>query len=500
MLKRVLIANRGEIAVRIQRACRELGVATVAVHSEPDATAPHVTGADAAVCLGPGPSVESYLRADKILEAAKATGADAIHPGYGFLAENADFARQVEDAGLVFIGPTPHAVEAMGDKVRSRHRVAAVGVPVTPACPEPPTDLAALTRAADDVGYPLLVKASAGGGGKGMRLVRHADELEQAFQAAGREAQAAFGDPRVFLERYVERPRHVEIQVFGDAHGNLIHLGERECSIQRRHQKIIEESPSPVVDPDLRRRMAEAALLAARSVDYRGAGTVEFLLDQDGSFYFLEMNTRLQVEHPITEWVTGVDLVQAQLRVAAGETLWLRQDDIDLRGHAIEARLCAEDPMQGFRPTPGLIVGLREPRGPGIRWDAGVCAGYEVTPLYDSLLAKLSVHAPTRAAACERMAVALSETAVLGCTTNLSFLKTIVEHPAFRAGATHTHFIDDHLANWPGASQHRLAAAIAAALAQPLGLGAKSAAAAGETTPSVWEGLGAWRLGGGGRA
>jgi len=510
MFHRVLIANRGEIAIRVMRACREMGIETIAVYSEADAVAPHVAQADHAVCIGRPPSTESYLSIPRLIDAARSTGADAVHPGYGFLAENAGFARAVEDAGLIFIGPSADAIAAMGDKTLARRTVAAAGVPVVPAEDDPlglgpshrseagvtSADRAALAAAATRLGYPLLIKAAAGGGGKGMRVVRDASELETSFQAAAREAQGAFGDNRLFLERYVERPRHIEVQVLADHHGNIVHLGERECSIQRRHQKLIEETPSPAVDATLRRRMTDAAVAAARSVGYRNAGTVEFLLAPDGAFYFLEMNTRLQVEHPITELVTGIDLVHAQLRIAADERLWLRQEDIVARGHAIECRICAEDPAQQFLPRPGRIVSLIEPHGPGIRVDSGIAAGYEVPLYYDPLLAKLSVWDETRDAARHRMIAALQDYVILGCTTGIPFLIDVLEHPAFAGGETHTHFIADHFPTWSGREQHRTIAAIAAAIDATRRQRSGSAEQpAGAASASPWSTLGHWRLG-----
>ncbi len=494
-MRKVLIANRGEIAIRIARGCRELGIASVAVYSDADAEAPHVRAADEAAHLGASPSSESYLNIPRLLETAKQTGADAIHPGYGFLAENAGFARAVVDAGLIFIGPTADVIAAMGDKTNARRLAVAAGVPVVPAEENPPSDIAALRKRAADIGYPVLIKAAAGGGGKGMRIVHTAGELADAFASAGREATSAFGDGRLFLERYVERPRHVEIQVLADHHGNIIHLGERECSVQRRHQKIVEETPSPAVGPDLRRRMTEAAIAVARQVGYRSAGTIEFLLAPDGNFYFLEMNTRLQVEHPITEWVTGVDLLQAQLRIAMGETLWLSQADVAPRGHSIECRICAEDPAQQFLPRPGPILSLREPKGPGIRLDSGIEEGYEVPLFYDPMLSKLSVWGETRDAARRRMTAALADYVILGCTTAIPFLLDLLGHPAFIAGETHTHFIDEHLRDWNGREKHRTAAILAAAIeaGRP-----KQEVAGGrapiESTP--WSTLGHWRIGG----
>ncbi|MBX3026255.1 ATP-grasp domain-containing protein [bacterium] len=498
-LRRVLIANRGEIAVRIARACRERGLLPLAIYSEADRASPHVRAAEAAACVGPAPSRESYLDVAAILEAARALGADAVHPGYGFLAENAAFAQAVGDAGLTFIGPAPAAIAAMGDKTRARALVAAAGVPVVPAVEDLPADPAAAQRAADALGYPLLIKAAAGGGGKGMRIVRASGELGAAREAAAREALGAFGDGRIFLERYFERPHHVEVQILADQHGATVHLGERECSIQRRHQKIIEESPSPVVTPALRARLAAAAIAAARSVAYANAGTVEFLVTDDGDFYFLEMNTRLQVEHPITEWVTGIDLVHAQLRIAAGERLWFDQDAVQPRGHAIECRVYAEDPAQQYLPSPGRIALLREPQGPGVRVDSGICAGGEVTIHYDPMLAKLSTWAADREGARHRLLAALREYVVVGVTTNITFLGDVLAHPAFARGATQTHFIDDHMAGWQPPAGQLEHAAIAAALHAALAPATPAVAGGRRRRVSPWQSLGAWRLGHGER-
>jgi acetyl-CoA carboxylase biotin carboxylase subunit len=492
-VRTVLIANRGEIAVRIARACRAMGLASVAVHSDADRGAPHTLAADRAVAIGPAPARESYLSPDALLGAARAAGADAVHPGYGFLAESAAFARAVEDAGLTWVGPPPAAIATMGDKLAARAAAARAGVPLVPGSEVPAGDPAEVGRRAAALGYPVLVKAAAGGGGKGMRTVSDPAELAQALAAARREAEAAFADGRVYLEKVVARPRHVEIQVLADAHGTLVHLGERECSVQRRHQKIVEETPCPAVGPELRAAMAGAALAVARAVGYTSAGTVEFLLDEEGRFYFLEMNTRLQVEHPVTELVTGVDLVAAQLRIAAGERLGFTQEDVAPRGHAIEVRLYAEDPAAGFLPSAGPILALREPSGPGVRVDSGVAAGTVVPVDYDPLLAKLSAWGADREAAIARLAGALADTIVLGPTTNLAFLQDVLAHPAFLAGATHTGFLAQHLPLWSPDGPDVVAAAIAAALAL-----ARPAAAAGERpadAPTPWEALGGWRLG-----
>jgi acetyl-CoA carboxylase biotin carboxylase subunit len=500
MFERVLIANRGEIAVRIARACREMGVGTVAVYSEIDARAPHVLAADDAVCIGPPPSNESYLNVERVIEAARATKAEAVHPGYGFLAENAGFARAVRDAGLKFIGPAAEAIANMGDKPAARRAAAAAGVPVAPADENPPKRPKELAAAAARVGYPLLIKAAAGGGGKGMRIVRKETELRDAYGAATREAQSAFGDDRVFLERYIERPRHVEVQILADEHSNVVHLGERECSIQRRHQKIVEETPCPAVDTELRRRMTDAAVAAARSVGYANAGTVEFLLDASGHFYFLEMNTRLQVEHPITELVTGIDIVQAQLRIAAGETLWLRQEDVVPRGHAIECRICAEDPAENFLPRPGKILAVNEPHGPGVRVDSGIEAGYTVPMYYDPLLAKLCTWGETREAARRRMSSALKSYTVLGCTTGIPFLLDVIEHAAFIAGDTHTHFVPEHFPHWRERQKDVFVAALAAAIHAARARRPATAATDHAAAETPWTTLGPWRLGHSGTA
>jgi acetyl-CoA carboxylase, biotin carboxylase subunit len=497
MFRRILIANRGEIAVRIARACHEMGIESAAVYSEADAEAPHVRLAGRAVCVGPPPSRDSYLNVEALLDAARRVEADAVHPGYGFLSENAAFARAVENAGLVFIGPPTDAIAAMGDKTRARDIVSAAGVPVVPALQDPPAQPEALSAAAKDLGYPLLVKAAAGGGGKGMRVVRDGRDLASEYAAAAREAQAAFGDGRLFLERFFERPRHVEIQVLADRHGAVVHLGERECSVQRRYQKIIEESPSPAVSEELRGKLAATAIAAARSVGYTNAGTVEFLLDADGRFYFLEMNTRLQVEHPVTEWVTGFDLVQAQIRIAAGEKLWVGQDELRPRGHAIECRVYAEDPARQFLPSAGRIVVYAEPRGPGVRVDSGIRADYDVPVHYDPMLAKVSVWAGDREAARRRMIAALADYVVLGPTTNLAFLADVLRHPAFAAGNTHTRFVDEHFSGWQSAGDEARLAAVAAALHAALSPQTSAGRSARAALPSPWQTLGAWRMGGG---
>jgi acetyl-CoA carboxylase biotin carboxylase subunit len=442
VFKKILIANRGEIAVRVMRACREMDISPVAVYSEADAAALHVRLADEAYLLGPAPSAESYLRIERVIEAALRSGAGAIHPGYGFLAENAAFARAVLEAGLVFIGPSPEAMELMGSKTSARRAAEAAGAPVVPGTNDALESLEQARETAARVGYPVMLKAAAGGGGKGMRLVAAEGELASAFETARSEAASAFGDPSVYIEKAVERPRHVEIQVFADAQGNCVHLGERECSIQRRHQKVIEECPSPINDPALREAMGAAAVRIARAADYVGAGTVEFLVsDITRDFYFLEMNTRLQVEHPVTELVTGFDLVREQIRVAAGLPLSFAQGDVRLTGHAVECRVYAEDPEQNFMPSPGRITSLRVPSGPGVRDDGGVYEGAEVSIYYDPMISKLATWGRTRLEAIERMRRALDEYAVGGIKTTLPFFREVMRDDDFIAGRLDTGFI-----------------------------------------------------------
>ena len=462
-IRRVLVANRGEIAIRVLRACRELGVETVAVHSDVDRNARHVIDADQAVEIGAAAASASYLRGDAIIEAARKTGADAVHPGFGFLSENADFAQAVIDAGLAWIGPQPDVIRLMGSKVEARRHMRDSGVPVVPGYEGTGED-ADLVEAADGIGYPLLVKASAGGGGRGMRAVDGPEDLAEALAGARREAGSAFGDDQVYLEKRILRPRHVEVQVFGDAHGHVVHLYERECSVQRRHQKIIEESPSTAVNDALRARMGKAAVRAAQSVNYVGAGTVEFLLDEDGSFYFLEMNTRIQVEHPVTECITGTDLVAWQITVAEGNPIPLAQEDIPRNGHALECRLYAEDPGRGFLPETGTILAYEEPSGPGVRVDSGVREGDVISAHYDPMIAKIVVHAPDRAHAIARMRRALSETVLLGVTTNQDYLRGVLGTSAFAAGDTTTDFVEQHMADWPCEPDLADGAAVAVAL------------------------------------
>jgi acetyl-CoA carboxylase biotin carboxylase subunit len=484
-IKKLLVANRGEIAVRVIRACREQGIATVAVFSEADREALHVQLADEAVALGPAPATESYLVIDKLVAAARATGADAVHPGYGFLAENARFAEACAAAGLTFVGPPPAAIRAMGDKTAARRIAREMKVPMVPGTLDPLTGDAEAAARAREIGYPVMLKAAMGGGGKGMRLVRGEADLAEALRAARSEAGAAFGDTSVYLERAVVEPRHVEIQVLADAHGSVVHLGERECSIQRRHQKLVEEAPSPCVDAGLRARMGEAACRVARAAGYVNAGTVEFLVDADRSFYFLEMNTRLQVEHPVTEMVTGIDLVREQLRIAAGEPLGYAQQDVTWRGWAIECRINAEDPFGGWLPSPGLITGLRAASGPWVRDDSGAYAGYTVPRWYDTLLAKLIVWGADRDAAVERMIRALSEYEVVGVRTTIPVLERIVAHPDFRAGRLSTAFLERALPDLrPHDSRLATIATIAAVLAEHER--ARRAPAANGGEPSAW--------------
>ena len=433
---KVLVANRGEIAVRVFRTLRELGIGTVAVYSEADRGALHVASADEAYLLGEGPASESYLRGDRVIDAALRAGAEAIHPGYGFLAENAAFARRVSDAGLTWIGPPPEAIEAMGSKTAARERMRAAGVPIIPGTTEPATSVADVRDAAEEIGYPIAIKASAGGGGKGFRIAASAGEVERAYESARREGEAYFSDSSVYVERYLEDPRHVEVQILADDHGAVVHLGERDCTIQRRHQKLVEETPSPAVDDDLRARIGEIAVDAAKAVGYRSAGTIEGLLAPDGAYYFLEMNTRVQVEHTVTEMVTGIDIVREQVRIAAGAPLSFAQADVVLRGHAIECRINAEDVSLGFLPAPGLVTAYREPGGIGVRVDSGVRAGDRVSDLYDPLVAKLVVHDVDRESARRRMLRALAEFTIEGPTTLLGFHRALLSSPCFVEGGT----------------------------------------------------------------
>ncbi len=464
---KVLIANRGEIAVRVIRACRELGYPTVAVYSEADRAALHVLYADQAMPIGEAPSRQSYLRIDRILEAAKKTGADAIHPGYGFLAENAEFARACRDSGILFVGPSPESIDAMGSKTESRQRMKAAGVPVVPGLTEAVQSVDEIVEFARGSGYPIMIKASAGGGGKGLRFVEREEDLHSAYDRVTSEAKSFFGDASVYAEKFVPHPRHIEVQILGDQHGNLVHLGERECTLQRRHQKVVEECPSPVVDEALREKLGAMAIRAAAAVNYYSTGTIECLMSPDREFYFLEMNTRLQVEHPVTEMVWGVDLVKEQLRVARGEKLTLRQESLRPQGHAIECRIYAEDPSRKFAPSPGLLRYINLPQGPGVRNDNGVYAGYTVPVYYDPMLSKLICHGNARDDAIARMRRALAEYRVEGIETTIPFFTFIMEHADFQAAKFDTGFIDRilaevDLAHRP-ASEAQLQAAIAAA-------------------------------------
>jgi acetyl-CoA carboxylase biotin carboxylase subunit len=500
MFKKILIANRGEIAVRVVKACREMGISTVAVYSDVDRKSLHVQMADEAVPIGPAPAIESYLNMDLIIAAARATGAEAIHPGYGFLAENSDFARRLEKEKIVFIGPNSKALELVGDKIRARQTMEQAGVPIIPGMNSIPKGMSEYEAAAKKLGYPVMIKASAGGGGKGMRIICSEQELRPGLEAGRREAKSAFGDESVYLEKYIEEPRHVEFQVLADNYGNMVHLFERECSIQRRHQKIVEESPSRALDPALRTKMGETAIKVVSAAGYNNAGTVEFLLDKNKNFFFLEVNARLQVEHPVTEFCTGVDLVHQQIRIASGEKLSFSQKDLEQRGHALECRIYAEDPKNNFLPSSGKILFLKEPKGPGVRHDCGVYSGWEVPIYYDPILAKLIVWAENRDAACDRMLAALNDYVILGISTSISFLKDVVSHPEFRAGRTNTGFIKNHFENWGEKKKSRdtLRLALAAAAFDSLNSGAsgrRAVSGAQKATASPWQTLGHWRLG-----
>ncbi len=501
MFRKVLIANRGEIALRVIRACRELGVDSVAVYSEADARAPHVREADEAVLIGPAPSSESYLKGDAIIAAARRTGAEAIHPGYGFLSEREWFARAVRDAGLVWIGPPAEAIAAMGSKTAARSLAIAAGTPVVPGTTSALRDADEAVAVADSFGYPVLLKAAAGGGGKGMRVVHRREDIAAALQSARREATNAFGDDAVYVEKYIVGPRHVEIQVLGDLHGTMLHLGERECSVQRRHQKMIEEAPSIAVSDELRERMGTAAVAAARAAGYVNAGTCEFLLDATGEFYFLEMNTRIQVEHPVTELVTGVDLVQWQLRIAAGERLPFAQHDIRPRGWAMECRITSEDPANSFLPSTGRVHFLHVPSGPGVRWDSGIETGSEISLHYDPMLAKLIVWAPTRMEAIGRMHRALLELTIEGVDTSRDFHLRMMENDDFQRGAIDIQWLEQHLQALSSVAPPRtgvIRAAIAAVLlaerdrSAPQRATATATATSGAGSAAAGDGASAW--------
>ena len=443
-INKILIANRGEIAVRIIRSAKEMGIATVAIFSEADRTAPHVLMADEAVLMGPPPSSQSYLLADKIIDVAKKHSVDAIHPGYGFLSENAVFAKKVQDAGLIFIGPNPDSINVMGDKLRAKDAVKDFGIPLVPGSEGAISDPQLAAEIADKIGYPVLIKAAAGGGGKGMRIVENPAEIKEQMQLAASEAQSAFGDNSVFIEKYIGSPRHIEIQVLFDTHGNGVYLFERECSIQRRHQKVVEEAPSAVLTPEVRKKMGEDALNVARACDYVGAGTVEFIMDQDLSYFFLEMNTRLQVEHPVTEMITGLDLVKEQIKVARGEQLSFKQEELQINGHSLELRVYAEDPASNFLPSTGKLKKYRRPLGPGVRVDDGFEEGMDIPVFYDPMIAKLVTHGKDREEAIQRMLRAISEYQITGIETTLPFGKFVLTHPAFTSGKFDTHFVATH--------------------------------------------------------
>jgi len=497
MFKKVLIANRGEIAVRIIKACQEMGIRTVAVYSEVDKNAPHVQIADESINLGDPTPSESYLNIPKIVENALKVSAEAIHPGYGFLAENPDFAKACIDSGITFIGPTPEVIRLMGDKIEAKKTIAHANVPVIPGYNGIQQDLPTLVKEGKKIGFPLLVKATAGGGGKGMRIVHKESELEQSIESAKREAKSAFGNDSVFLEQYIDKPRHIEFQILADQQGHVIHLFERECSIQRRHQKIIEETPSPMMTPQLRETMGNAAVAAAKAVGYINAGTIEFMVDGNKNFYFMEMNTRLQVEHPITEATTGIDLVKWQLRIASGLELTMHQKDLVQRGHALECRIYAEDPSNGFLPSIGTLEKVDLPNGPNIRNDTGVETYFHVSPYYDPMLAKLTVNAENREESINKMIWALSHYVVLGVTTNISFLKKVLDHPEFRRGNITTHFINDYFHDWLVTKEGLpLDALIALAVYDSLHTQRQEVVRYKEADPhSPWQHMGRWRMG-----
>ena len=496
MFTKILVANRGEIARRIMNTCREMGITTVALYSDADRSAVHVLGADQALCLGDAEPAASYLNIDKIIAAARETGAEAIHPGYGFLAENPDFAERCEKEGLVFIGPPSRVIRELGDKTIARQTMIKSGVPVIPGMNRPESDPEVLAREAEMIGYPVLIKAVAGGGGKGMRVVATADELHDACISASSEASGAFGNGSIYLEKYLTRARHIEFQILADNEGNIVHLLERECSIQRRHQKIIEETPSPAMTPGLRKEMGDAAIAAAQASGYVNAGTVEFLLDENGRFYFLEVNTRLQVEHPITEMTTGIDIVRYQLEIAAGHPMPITQEEIKGRGHAIECRIYAEDPENDFFPSPGKIVFMKEPSGPGIRNDCGIYSGFQVPVEYDPILSKLIVAAEGREEAVNRMIEALREYVILGVRTPIPFLIDVLRSEAFRKGETFTDFIGCHFPDWKPERADAETAAIAYIIDELAGKKERPVAADREGVySSPWQTLGNWRNG-----
>jgi len=496
MFKKILIANRGEIAVRVIRACREMGIRSVAVYSDVDRRNLHVQLADEAVCIGEAPPLESYLNMDRIIDAAKKVGAEAIHPGYGFLAENHRFAARCEKEGIVFIGPSAKAMKLVGDKVASRKTLSKFDVPIIPGMKSVVSDIDTFQKEAARIGFPVMIKASAGGGGKGMRIVRNSKELKSAIEAGRREAKSAFGDDSVYLEKCIEQPRHIEFQVLADLHGSVVHAFERECSIQRRHQKIIEETPSTAVDPELRERMGRTAVEVVRATGYTNAGTVEFLLDPQKNFYFLEVNARIQVEHPITEMITGLDLVKWQIRIASGEKLTIRQEDLFQRGHAIECRIYAEDPANRFLPSLGTIHFMKNPEGPGIRVDSGIYSGCDVSMYYDPILAKLIAWGEDRETARKRMTQALKDYVVMGIKTTIPYLKDVMGVPDFMSGKTTTDFIENNLSDWKenDKNEYLRAALTAAAVFEHTRPEFKSTPST-ETTHSPWSILGNWRIG-----
>ncbi|NOX36554.1 MAG: acetyl-CoA carboxylase biotin carboxylase subunit [Calditrichaeota bacterium] len=494
-IQRILIANRGEIARRVIQACKELNIETVAIYSDVDKYSPHVLDADMAVEIGPAPPTESYLNMDRIIAVARETRCQAIHPGYGFLAENAEFARRCVSEGILFIGPTPEAMALVGNKLKARQTVMQAGVPIIPGMQTRTQQDTDLEKIVQQIGFPIMIKAAAGGGGKGMRIVREFKELQPALEASQREARSAFGDDTVYLEKFIERPRHVEVQVLADAHGNIVHLFERECSIQRRHQKIVEESPSPALDPDLRQKMGETACRVMEAVGYTNAGTVEFLLDADKNFYFLEVNARIQVEHPVTELVTGIDLVKQQIRIAAGEPLPFSQEQIQQKGHAIECRIYAEDPENQFLPSIGKLIYVQEPQGAGIRCDSGIYSRMEVTHHYDPILSKVIVWDQNREAAIARMLHALSHYVILGIQTPIPFLIDLLSHPEFRSGNLHTHFLEEHFSGWkPRAQESERALAIAIAAFMDSRPRKTTVVSEEQRMPTPWESLGRWEL------
>ncbi len=497
MLKKILIANRGEIAVRVINACKEMSIPTLAVYSTADRKSLHVQMADEAICIGDPPPLESYLNIDKIITVAKERGADAIHPGYGFLAENGDFSARCEQEGIVFIGPNSKALRLVGDKVASRETMTKAKIPIIPGMMTKRVEMKEFKEAAEKIGYPVMIKASAGGGGKGMRVIPSPQELEKGIEAGMREAKSAFGDESVYLEKYIEEPRHVEFQVLADNFGNVVHLYERECSIQRRHQKIVEETPSCAVDDELRTKMGKVATTVIKTASYNNAGTVEFLLDKDRNFYFLEVNARIQVEHPITELVTGVDLVKQQIRIASGEKLSLKQEGIEQRGHAIECRIYAEDPENNFFPSAGKILFMKEPSGPGIRHDCGIYSGSEVPVYYDPILSKVITWAETREDARKRMILALSNYVVLGIKTTIGFLSSVMAHPEFAAGNTQTNFIEKNMSDWANRKKGRRfldEALIASAVASQTKAVTRRSAVS-EKAPGPWLTVGKWSIG-----